>query len=380
MPTKSELEVLRGLPLEVKILKTKQRIREWYNHFNGQVYVSFSGGKDSTVLLHLVRSLYPEVKAIFSDTGLEYPELKSFVRTIENVDIVRPSYTFSDVLLKWGYPIASKETAQSIYLSRKYLKSYQINRSGKIVRFGGIIANRMRFLGAYEGSVSETYKAVEQHTMRKTNSQFNLTQWANIAQEAPFRISSYCCDVMKKAPIHKIQKSMDLAPYIGNLTEESERRKQAWLRHGCNSYDNVRKSSQPLSFWTEQDILSYIDLNRLNVASVYGDIVKDERGIRFTGAQRTGCIFCGFGMHLDKGLSRMERLKITHPKLYEYAIGGGQWIENPVYNPSLKAEKDEIGWFPWNPEKIWVPSTRGLGMGFVFDTCNELYGKKLWRY
>lgn len=83
--TSDELKMLQALPLEVKILKTKQRIREWVDEFgeNG-VHVSFSGGKDSTVLLDLVRGVYPDVQAVFVDTGLEYPEIKQFVNTINN--------------------------------------------------------------------------------------------------------------------------------------------------------------------------------------------------------------------------------------------------------------------------------------------------------
>lgn len=88
-----ELQQLQGLPLDIKILKTQQRIREWYEHWGGQVYVSFSGGKDSTVLLHLVRELYPDVPAVFVDTGLEYPEIRAFVKTFENITRLYPQNT-----------------------------------------------------------------------------------------------------------------------------------------------------------------------------------------------------------------------------------------------------------------------------------------------
>ena len=79
------LKELQALPLERKVLITQSRILEWYNHWNGQVYVSFSGGKDSTVLLHIVRNLFSDVEAVFVDTGLEYPELRAFVKTFNNV-------------------------------------------------------------------------------------------------------------------------------------------------------------------------------------------------------------------------------------------------------------------------------------------------------
>jgi 3'-phosphoadenosine 5'-phosphosulfate sulfotransferase (PAPS reductase)/FAD synthetase len=93
-----ELQQLQGLPLEAKIIKTKIRIREWYEHWNGDVYISFSGGKDSTVLLDLVRSIYPDVPAVFVDTGLEYPEIREFVKTFDNVVWVRPKMNFKDVV------------------------------------------------------------------------------------------------------------------------------------------------------------------------------------------------------------------------------------------------------------------------------------------
>ena len=95
--------------------------------------------------------------------------------------------------------------------------------------------------------------------------------------------------------------------------------------------------------------------------------------------QRTGCIFCGFGAHIDKSkLSRFQQLAYTHPKQYEYCMNGGQWVDNPDYDPS--APKYDGDWLNWNPRKIWVPSKKGLGMKKVFDDCNQLYGKDFIRY
>lgn len=86
----NELRRLQSLPLEDKITLTKLRIQEWYEHWGGAVFVSFSGGKDSTVLLKLVRELYPDVRAVYCDTGLEYPEVKHHVKKFDNVEIIRP--------------------------------------------------------------------------------------------------------------------------------------------------------------------------------------------------------------------------------------------------------------------------------------------------
>ena len=113
------LEELRALPLERKIQISQTRIIEWYNHYHGNVVVSFSGGKDSTVLLHLVRSIFPDVKAVFSNTGLEYPEIQKHVMSIENVDIVRPTMRFDEVISTYGYPLIGKEVAEAIYYARR---------------------------------------------------------------------------------------------------------------------------------------------------------------------------------------------------------------------------------------------------------------------
>lgn len=113
------LEELRALPLERKIQISQARIIEWYNHYNGNVVVSFSGGKDSTVLLHLVRSVFPDVKAVFSNTGLEYPEIQKHVMSIDNVDIVRPAMRFDEVISTYGYPLIGKEVAEAIYYARR---------------------------------------------------------------------------------------------------------------------------------------------------------------------------------------------------------------------------------------------------------------------
>ena len=96
------LKELQALPLERKVLITQSRILEWYNYWNGQVYVSFSGGKDSTVLLHIVRNLFPDVEAVFVDTGLEYPELRAFVKTFDNVTCLKPKMNFRQVIDTYG--------------------------------------------------------------------------------------------------------------------------------------------------------------------------------------------------------------------------------------------------------------------------------------
>ena len=122
MPTRQELQQLQALPLAVKIRKTEQRIKEWVDHFGiDGVHVSFSGGKDSTVLLHIARQLYPNMKAMFVDTGLEDPKIREFVRGHKNVDWIKPKKNFKQVILEYGYPLIGKEVADYVSGARKYL-------------------------------------------------------------------------------------------------------------------------------------------------------------------------------------------------------------------------------------------------------------------
>ena len=193
-----------------------------------------------------------------------------------------------------------------------------------------------------------------------------------------FNVSEQCCDIMKKAPVHRYQSQTGKVGITAQMACESRMRLQKWLQNGCNAFDNKYPVSNPMSFWTEQDVLKYIYTNKLPIASVYGDVIikhEDDIGdipqIHFedcenlensvfetTGSQRTGCIFCGFGCHLEKGETRFQRLKRTHPKQYNFCMNGGEYDENG----------------------IWKPNKDGLGMAHVFDEINKIYGDDFIRY
>lgn len=118
-----ELRQWQALPISVKIRMTQERIRNWVNEFGEDgVYVSFSGGKDSTVLLHIARNMYPNIKAVFVDTGLEYPEIREFVNLFDNVDWLKPKMNFRQVIEKYGYPFISKEVSECVDGARKYIR------------------------------------------------------------------------------------------------------------------------------------------------------------------------------------------------------------------------------------------------------------------
>ena len=97
-----------------KVAYTQELIQCWYEAWNGRVYVAFSGGWDSTVLLHLVRELYPHVIGMFMNTTIEFPEIVRLVKETPNVVTLRPKMSFKGVLNKYGYPIVSKDVATAI--------------------------------------------------------------------------------------------------------------------------------------------------------------------------------------------------------------------------------------------------------------------------
>ena len=337
---KGDLEQMQSLPLSIKITMTKRRIYDWYDHWNGDVYLSFSGGKDSTVLKDIIDDMGLGIPSVFVNTGLEYPEIQKFAMSQPNVTTIRPKMMFPNVIKTYGYPIISKEVSQCIYYARRSPgRRAWTKLHGELLDSNGDVSN------------------------------FNLDRYLWL-YDAPIPISHMCCDVMKKSPAKKYEKETGRKPIIATMAEESRLRKTKWMQQGCNSFDGKRPTSKPISFWTEQDILHYIKEKNLPYCSVYGDIrvkpktPEDEDQITFadylnqydgeiletTEVKRTGCMFCMFGCHLEKEPNRFQKMKITHPRQYEYCIGGGEFVDG-----------------------MWQPNKKGLGLGYVLDYIGVKY-------
>ena len=296
----NELRLMQNYPLELKIMKTQQRIREWVNEYGEDgVYVAFSGGKDSTVLLHIVRSLYPNVEGVFANTGNEFPEIVQFVRKQENIKWVRPRKSFAKVLKEEGYPIISKKTSRMLRdlknptekntkTRRLYLSDYALDRDG--------------------------------NPTEVKNCSFKLAYKHRYLIDSPFNISEKCCNYLKKYPMQDYERLSGKKPLVGTQASESNMRESTYLKTGCNNFKGGK--SQPLGFWTEQDILEYIYKFNLEIASVYGEVQFDGVKYTTTGESRTGCVACGFGCSMWKTDedNRYLRLEKTHPKLHNHVI------------------------------------------------------------
>lgn len=237
--------------------------------------------------------MYPNIPAVFSNTGLEFPEILKFVKTKENVIIVKPKKNFKQVLEEDGYPIVSKKVSRMI-------RDLQ-NPTDKNVNVRNLYMT---------GITSKGHKYPSRKLPKK---------WYYLV-DAPFKISEKCCDHLKKNPVKQYERVTGKRGIIGTMASESKMREEAYLKQGCNSFKEGKEKCTPLGFWTEQDILEYIYTRNLEYASVYGDIIIENGKYKTTGEQRTGCIWCPLGSHLEKEPNRYQRLKETHPNLYNYAI------------------------------------------------------------
>lgn len=278
------LTSLRKMNLESKIIQTKFLIRQAINEFGlDKVYISYSGGKDSTVLSHIAKSMYPDILHIFANTTNEYPETLQHIKWEKDVNntniiVVIPQdshgeiWTFKKVIERYGYPMFSKRISNAI-------RTYQHALSDK---------TRQNSLDYIERNFRKYSKY----------------------KELP--ISDKCCDKLKKEPLRREAKKLGLkCAILGILASESYQREKDWLEYGCNVFHERKDNhSRPLSFWTDDDIIEYIDKYHVKISKLYD-----------MGYTRNGCMYCGFGVHLEpNGNNRFQRLKRTHPVQYSYLI------------------------------------------------------------
>ena len=280
--TQAQLRARQAWPLEKKIEWSLRRIRIWHDYWEGLVYVSYSGGKDSRVLLHLVRTHYPDAPAVFCNTGLEFPEIVDVVRNTENKVILRPEIPFPKVIEEHGWPVVSKKVAKII---REMRRPKDLNPNTQRLHRTGITRS---------GNRSSSWKCPD--------------KW-RFLEHAPFLISEKCCDVMKKDPFKEYQKRTGRMGFVGTLAADSRMREMSYLETGCNSYHGSSQVSRPISIWNTEDIWRYIKVHDLEYCPVYD-----------MGYTTTGCLFCAFGAHLEEQPNRFQRLQMTHPRLWRYCM------------------------------------------------------------
>lgn len=275
----STLRERQAWPLEQKIDHTVGAIDAFLAYCRGHdrtPYVSFSGGLDSTVLLHLARRVFgADIKGVFCSTGNEFPEIVRFVRHTPNVEIIHPALTPRQVMEQYGFPLVSKEQAQAVR---------QIRTTESEVL-------RSRRLGDGIGALS--------------------TRWRYLVDE-PYMTSEKCCEMLKKRPFRHYNTSTRSLGMVGTRAGESKLRQSQYIcRGGCNAFDDdpTKVHSAPLSLWTDTDIHEYIRRYDVPYCELY-----DTPGVT-----RTGCVFCGFGAY--ESPARFHLLRERYPKLYDMCMG-----------------------------------------------------------
>ncbi len=276
------------------------RIRQWHETWDGGVYVAFSGGADSTVLLDLARMVDPDIPAVFYDTGLEFPEIRSFALSIPGVERIRPKHTFRSVIDRWGYPLITKRMAQYIH------EVQTLDPASAVVQ--------LRMTGRSGGGRFRPLSVISQ-------------KWKYVAQQTEIRVSHRCCEALKKGPARIYERRTNRKPIIGTMAEESHQRRLQWALEGCNSFGKAPKS-KPMSFWLKSDVWAYIRGENPRRQPIPYSTIYDM------GYTTTGCVFCCFGCHLEDEPNRFQLLERTHPKLHAYCMKpwdqGGLGLVRPL--------------------------------------------------
>jgi 3'-phosphoadenosine 5'-phosphosulfate sulfotransferase (PAPS reductase)/FAD synthetase len=329
-----QLKQRQSLPWEVQAERTLLKIIQWRDYWAARgkdIAISYSGGMQSTVLKHIAERFFGNnILSIFSNTGNEHPENIKFIRTLKNVEWVRPEMTPEEVILTKGYPVISKKISRFAY-----------DLQGDPTR--NAPTRNLRLTG-----YNQQGKYCSSMKMPKT--------WLFLG-EANFPISEECCNILKKHPLKQAQKKYDAVPIIGEMATEGRDREKRYLDYGCNAYDADEPISRPLGPWTQQGILSYIKENKVPYSAAYGDIVEDKNGkLTTTKEKRTGCMMCILGCHLEKCPNRFQRMKHNYPKMHNRFIGGGEF----------------------NKDGLWLPNKEGLGYGYVLDYINAHIPMKKW--
>ena len=214
---------------------------------------------------------------------------------------VRPEkgITYFSLCREIGIPLISKSVARSVRRVRRYLQQAGLQYSDIEPYLSPTKDNVEKLLemGLNKTSViillGYNFKDGCFGSMSKLSD-----KWRPLIY-APFEVSEMCCDELKKKPAKRISKIVGkFVPMTGEKAIDSMQRKLAYVKTGCNAIDTKSMSgvSKPLGSMTEQGLLHNAKRLQIPMADIYGDIIQIDNNYCFSGAQRTGCDCCGFGI------------------------------------------------------------------------------------
>lgn len=305
---KAHMVSMQALPYEVKIKRAELRAREYIEKLDDMelnAHVSV-GGLDSIVLLLFLRHIGIDVPAI-SVSALEDKSIQRIHRELGVISIP-PGKPKVQILQEYGFPVISKKIAGRIdTLQRPTEKN-------KTVRHA-IITGECGAQGHY---AKNSRMKLPQKWLELFAGYENETENVNY-KIAPFKVSNKCCLYMKEQPCDRWAKEHKSRPYLGLMASEGGHREEALTEHGCNYFGKGVIRSAPFAPFLRQDLLQLaLDL-KAPVPEIYGTIERRPDGTLYTtGAQRTGCSMCGFGVHMETRPHRFDRLRVRNPKEWEF--------------------------------------------------------------
>lgn len=281
----------RDEDFELTLFDRLEKIKQVVSQFGEEnFYVSFSGGKDSTVLHYLVDMALPGngIPRVFCNTGIEYVKIVEFVKSMAEKDsrfqMIFPKKNIRKTLEEVGYPFKSKEHSEKLkeFRKRGYLPKYMeryitgMNRDGTATSF--------------------KCPKVLLH-------QFSM--------DYPLKVSELCCDEMKKKPFKQWMKENGKTIAITGMKKE-----EGGTRLQLNCITNKGTKFHPLAVVSEEFEDWFIDKYSIRLCELYYPPFNFKR---------TGCKGCPFSLELQKQLDVMEKLLPNERKQCEV-------IWKPVYD------------------------------------------------
>ena len=322
---KAHMVAMQALPYEVKIKRAELRAREYIEKLDDMelnAHVSV-GGLDSIVLLLFLRHIGIDVPAI-SVSALEDKSIQRIHRELGVISIP-PGKPKVQILQEYGFPVISKKIAGRIdTLQRPTEKN-------KTVRHA-IITGECGAQGHY---AKNSRMKLPQKWLELFAGYENETENVNY-KIAPFKVSNKCCLYMKEQPCDRWAKEHKSRPYLGLMASEGGQREEALTEHGCNYFGKGVIRSAPFAPFLRQDLLQLaLDL-KAPVPEIYGTIERRPDGTLYTtGAQRTGCSMCGFGVHMETRPHRFDQLRVRNQKEWEF------WMYRCCTDPETG---EKFGW------------------------------------
>ena len=339
---RARMAAMQNLPFEVKKKRSELRAYEFIREMDARgknAHVSV-GGLDSITLYVFLNSIGIDVPAI-SVSSLEDKSIQKVHRAL-GITVIKPYRTKVQVINEVGFPVISKRIAGKIALLQNP------SEKNKTVRHA-IITGECGELGHY---AKNSRMKLPQKWLKLFGGYENENEGVHY-QKPDFRVSNECCYWLKEKPCDDWAKEYNSFPFLGMMASEGGQREEALTDHGCNYYGKTVMRSAPFAPYMRNDILRlalemdvwyrehtgifrqlyyaqpysrdhtgkvipYEPVESI-IPEIYGKIATDSNGdLETTGARRTGCSMCGFGIHMEKRPHRFDRLRERNYKEWHF--------------------------------------------------------------